>query len=326
MKISKKMAENILKKIEEYETIMVFRHDSPDFDALGSQFGVYYWLKENFKDKKIYAPGTSFTEVGRNLYPKNDVLDDKVFEKPFLALILDTSVSRRISDKRYEKASYIIKIDHHPNEERYGDINLVRDEAGAASEVIYALLRTRTFRKYKIPASSARYLYSGIVGDTGRFQYSSTSAHTMKCAAELYKYDFDPVKDVYYPLYNKPITDFEAIKTVMNNYHLSKHGVAYYILSIEDCKHLGIDSDDGKAYLYLFNYCDDIKVWCAFCQDYRTGNYRGSLRSRDVVVNEIASHYGGGGHKFAAGCRPKNMDEVNKVVSELDEEIVRRGL
>jgi len=321
MKIAKTMRENIRSLIEEYDTIMIFRHTSPDFDALGSQFGMYYWLKENYPNKTIYVPGTSFVEVGRNLFPDNDVVSDEAFKKPFLALILDTSVARRISDERYKLAAKIVKIDHHPMGERYGDINLVRPEAGAAAELVYTLLTTSTFKDLKMPDQAARYLYVGIVGDTGRFQYSSATAHTLKCAAELYNYNFNPQKDVYYPIYNKPLTDFEAIRTVMNNFKISKDGVAYYILNKEELARLHIDSDDAKAYLYLFNYCDEILIWCSFSEDERTGNYRASLRSRDITVNEVASHYGGGGHRVAAGARPKNLDEVYQLIEDLGKEI-----
>lgn len=327
MKIITKQAVEILDNIEKYDRIVVFRHESPDFDALGSQFGLVYWLQDNFPNKEIFAPGYSFTEVGKNLFPKNDeISDEKLKEKPFLALILDTSDSKRISDKRYVLADKIIKIDHHPFGENYGDINLVRTDAGAAAELIYALLRTKPFRKYPITDRSARYLYVGIVGDTGRFQYSNATSFTMKCASELVKYKFNPQKEVYYPIYNKPIEDFEAIRTVMNNFHVSPKGVAYYHLSIDDLKRLGIDSDDGKAYLYLFNYCDKILVWCAFCQDERTGNWRASLRSRDITVNAVAAKHNGGGHRVASGARPKNYEETLEVVKELDEVITNLGL
>src|SRR5574344_1511301 len=125
MKIITKQAVEILDNIEKYDRIVVFRHESPDFDALGSQFGLAYWLQDNFPNKEIFAPGYSFTEVGKNLFPKNDeISDEKLKEKPFLALILDTSDSKRISDKRYVLADKIIKIDHHPFGENYGYINL----------------------------------------------------------------------------------------------------------------------------------------------------------------------------------------------------------
>lgn len=326
MRIKTKISTAILKAIEEYDTIMIFRHTSPDFDALGSQFALLYWLRLNFPDKKIYVPGYSYTEVGRNLFPKNDVLKDEVFDQRFLAIILDTSNHRRISDERYKKAAYIIKIDHHPDGDAYGDINLVMPEAGAAAELLYTLFRTKAFRKYPIPDEVARYLYVGIVGDTGRFQYSAATAHTLKCAAELYQYDFDPQKDVYYPIYNKPLSDFEAVRTVMNNFRLSEDGVAYYILTQKELERLKIDADEGKAYLYLFNYCDEILVWCSFCEDKRRGDWRGSLRSRDVTVNEVASHFRGGGHRLAAGCRPKNRQEIKQCVAELGQEIKKMGV
>lgn len=322
MRIMTKLANEILENIKHYDRIVVFRHVSPDFDALGSQFGLTYWLQDNFPEKTIYAPGHSFTEVGKNLFPANDEVSDEELKKaPFLAIVVDTANSKRVSDERYTWADKIIKIDHHPQGEFYGDINLVKPEAGAAAELIYALLRTKPFKGYKIPDRSARYFYVGIVGDTGRFQYSNATSFTIRCASELVKYNFNPQKEVYYPIYNKPIEDFAAIRTVMNNYRLSPDGVAYYHLSSDELKELKLDSDDGKAYLYLFNYCDDILVWCAFCQDERSGDWRASLRSRDITVNEVAARHNGGGHRVAAGARPKTYEETLQMVEELGEVI-----
>ena len=107
----------------------------------------------------------------------------------------------------------------------------------------------------------------------------------------------------------------------MNNFHISEDGVAYYILTNEDLEHIKIDSDDAKSYLYLFNYCDEILVWCSFSEDIRSGNYRASIRSRDITINRVAARYGGGGHRVAAGARPKNLDEIYKLVADLGKEI-----
>ena len=324
MKIDTKISKQILNLIKEYDTILIFRHDSPDFDALGTQFGLYYFLKENFKDKRIYAPGLCNVEIAKNLYPINDKLSDDVINSKFLAIVCDTANTDRISDQNYAKADKIIKIDHHPNREPYGFINLVDEDQASCSEWMYQLLTSSPFKKYKISKECAKYFYSGIVGDTGRFEYNSTTSSTLEIASKLVKTGFDIVKDVYEPMYRKDISIFKSNQYVMNHYKISKNGVAYYILNKDELNELNLDPDNGKMFLSLFNYYDDIKVWCCFVEDSRKNNFRGSIRSRDIVINEVCAKFNGGGHKFASGLRVKNVDEVYKVVEELDKEVVKQ--
>ena len=102
MKLNKKLLEKILNKIEEYERIVVYRHVSPDFDALGSQLGLYHFLKHNFPTKEIYKVGFTNVEVGHNLFEEMDTLSDEFLkEKPFLAIVVDTATSKRVSDERF---------------------------------------------------------------------------------------------------------------------------------------------------------------------------------------------------------------------------------
>lgn len=325
MKILTKQAQEILDAILKYDRIVVFRHTSPDYDALGSQFGMVNWLKHNFPEKEILAPGFAFIDLAPDLYPKNDEISvEKYKEKPFLALVLDTATSKRVSDENYKLADMVIKIDHHPNIEKYGDINLVREGAGAASELITYLLQTKPFKKYKMNKEAAKFFFSGIVGDTGRFQFSSTSSNTMKMATELLKYGFNPFDDVYTPMYMKGIEDFERSKAVMNNYYISEHGVAYYILSKELLKELNMDSDEAKAYLGVFSFHEGINVWVCLAEDERENNYRGSVRSRKVIINKVCAKYGGGGHDVASGCRPQNKEDIENLIKDLDKEVVKQ--
>lgn len=326
MHLQKSKLETIINKIEEYNTIVVFRHQAPDFDALGTQFGLTNWLRTNFPNKRIYAVGTSNVVLGNNLFPDNDVVSDEELSKePYLSIVLDTSNASRISDERWNKGGYIIKIDHHPQGDNYGNLNLVRTSAAAASELVYAVISSKTFKKYKIDENAARFIMAGIVGDTGRFQFSSTTTYTLKAASELLKRNFNLQKDVYVPMYNKDLKDLEINKKILNNYGISKHGVAYYHLSSETLKELGLDSDEGKAYLHLFATYDQILVWCAFCQDERSNTWRGSLRSRDIVINKIAGNHNGGGHACASGCRMDTYEETLQVVEELDKYLEELG-
>ena len=201
----------LLAKIEEFNTIIVFRHDSPDFDALGSQWGLYHFLKDNFPKKRILVTGDSNAEVGHNLFPKDKLLSEAAIKKePFLALVLDTATGDRVSDKRYTQAAYVIRIDHHPSERPYGDLVFCDTDAAAVGELLYRLLTTPTFKKYKLNKEAARFLCVAIVGDTGGFENSNTGSSTLIAVGELLARGFRLAEDVYQPMFSKTIADFEA--------------------------------------------------------------------------------------------------------------------
>lgn len=321
-KIQTKITEEILKMIEKYSTILVFRHDSPDYDALGSQFGMVEFLKENFKNKTILAPGFSNVILAPGLYPNNDVIGEEIYNSKFLAIILDTGNTKRISDQNYKKADYIIKIDHHPNVEPYGVINLVDEDASACSELLYRILTSKTFKKYKMNDLAKKYFFSAIVGDTGRFQFSNTSSTTLGICSNLLKGKFDLTNDVYFPMYKKSIKEMKAMQYVLNNYKISEHGVAYYYLDSKVLKEFGLDCDEAKIFLSLFSSYEEIKIWVSLSEDDRKNNIRGSVRSRNIPINDVCANYNGGGHANAAGTRMDTYEECMKLIDDLDKKIM----
>ncbi|MFA6936090.1 MAG: bifunctional oligoribonuclease/PAP phosphatase NrnA [Bacilli bacterium] len=327
MRLQKNKIEELINKIEQYDSIAIFRHEAPDFDALGSQNGLYFWLKNNFPNKKFFVLGDSNSEVGKNLFPNYSIIsDEELFSKPFLGILLDTSDQKRISDKRFLKADYKIKIDHHPADEHFADLEIINTDFSAVGELLYAILTNKIIsKKYKFNTECAKYLYVAIAGDTSRFQNSNTTYYTFVAAAGLLKQKFDLMKDVYMPMYNRTIKDLEIEKRVMSKYKISKGGnVAYYHLEKSDLEEFDIDSDDAKKYLSLFTFCDEIKVWVCFAYDSRKENYRVSIRSRDVIVNKVANKYAGGGHKFASGARAKDYEETLNIIKDLDQEIINQ--
>lgn len=311
-----KVYEEILNKINAYKRIIIFRHEMPDFDALGSQFGFYTWLKDNFNDKEIYITGCDHVTFTPRLYPHIEPLDDEVFESDFLALVLDTGNTKRIDDKRYSKAKEIIKFDHHPNLEPYANINLVHDELSSCGELI-ADFMFEYEDKYKISADCAKYLYSAIVGDSGRFLFSSTSPETLRISARLMEKGFDASLDVYLKMYQKTHHDLEIMKHVLNSCVFLDNGVAYYILKDEDLKMLGIPTERGKENLSLMSNLEDIEVWMSITENKEKNEFKVSIRSKRYPINDIANKYQGGGHDLASGATLNTLDELEPLISDL---------
>ena len=179
-----KDAHRIESAIKRYNRIAIFRHIMPDYDALGSQMGLATWLKDNFPEKEIVVLGDNHVTFTPRLYPEMDNLSESWFQEPFLGIVLDVNSPSRIADPRYKKAKFKIIIDHHPAEAKNANIQVVKTEAAAATENILAILFN--FKgKYVLSKEAATYFYSALVGDSGRFQYSSTSKLTFGCASDL---------------------------------------------------------------------------------------------------------------------------------------------
>src|SRR5690625_5388523 len=108
-----------------------------------------------------------------------------------LIIVCETENTERINDQRYHLGDKIIKIDHHPNVDPYGDIEWIDTSVSSTSEMIYTFYLTLKEEGLKMNDDAARLIYAGIVGDTGRFLFPSTSNTTFKYAAELVTYDFN---------------------------------------------------------------------------------------------------------------------------------------
>lgn len=318
VKSSAKDIKKVLALIKKYDRIVLFRHTMPDFDALGTQLGFYTWLKDNFKDKDVHIVGENHVTFTPRLYPEMEVLSDEFFdEKPFLAIVCDCGDSKRISDQRALKGETIVKIDHHPNKEPYGNINIVYDELASCSELVVNILLSFG-SKYVISQEAAKYFYGAIVGDSGRFLFNSTSTHTFEIANQLISTGFDLSKDVYQKMYVKQIDDLKVTAYVLGHFKVSKAGVAYYVLPFDIQQKLKITPERGKENVNVFSNIDGIEVWCSITENPPANNWKVSIRSKEFAINGVAAHYNGGGHDQASGCEIASLDELPALIKELD--------
>ncbi|MGI6714274.1 MAG: DHH family phosphoesterase [Bacilli bacterium] len=308
---------SIYRAIKQFDRIAIFTHITPDFDALGSQFGLYTWLQDNFPEKDIRVLGSNHPTYTPHLYPSIPELDDQWFEKPFLAIVVDTSTSDRVSDQRFQQATIIIKIDHHPPVDQYGDINLVDTELVAAAEAVTNLIVYRN-TKFSLSKEAAIYLYSGIAGDSRRFLYQDTTIYTFANVTELLKTGFNLTTDVYNKMYVETLQDLALRAHILTHYRLTDHGVAYYILDDETLKEFERTTDQGKEFVNIFNGIEGVNAWFSASEDRQRGIYKVSLRSKDTPINQVATKYRGGGHAQASGATLHSREEIDLLVADLD--------
>ena len=137
------MYEKILNKINEFENIAIFRHAKPDGDCMFSSMALYYFLKDNF-NKKIKLGG--FDKF--DLLSKNDKISDNFIQNA-LIFVLDTATDNRIDDFRAMAGKYIIKIDHHPGNNDFGDLNIVNPECSSTCELLADIFLSKKFKDFK---------------------------------------------------------------------------------------------------------------------------------------------------------------------------------
>ena len=305
--------EEILEKIKKYQKIIIHRHQRPDPDAIGSQTGLAEILKVSFPTKEIFMVGKKipgFAWIG-----EMDEIDNEVFDDA-LVIVTDTANAPRIDDRRFDQGDMLIKIDHHPNDEPYGDIMLVKTEASSCSEIIYDF-----YHHFKdeltLPQNAAHALLAGIIGDTGRYLYPATTAHTMKVAAALMELGADNSKigqqENEMPL---PVARLSAY--VYENLEIMSHGAAYLILTTEILDKFDLKDSGTSGIVPLPGQISDLVSWAIFVQQ-DDKSYRVRLRSKGEPINEIAKLHDGGGHPLASGAKAKDDEEVKEIITQLDQ-------
>ena len=317
-KTHQKEYRNIVNAIKRYDRIAIFRHNTPDFDALGSQLGLYHWIKDNFPNKEVIYTGDNHVVYEGRVFPSMMKVNAKWFDEPFLAIMVDVANTPRISDPRYKKAKYKIRIDHHPEIEHWGRIKLIDTSFVACAEILASMF-IYLEKKYVLSKETARNLFIGIDGDSGGFKYQHTSAHTFAIASHLIDKGLD-VTEINQTMFHKQMNELELKKYALNNYKLSPHGVAYYIVTDELQKSLKIETEQGKECLALFQNTEGINCWMSVTEDTTDPHFRWrvSVRSNTTPINETCSHFGGGGHPNASGARLKKIEELPLLVAELD--------
>ena len=304
---------DILVQIKKYDTIIIHRHQRPDPDAYGSQVGLAEIIRASFPKKKVYQVGEMVSRF--DWLVSQDEIEDSVYNDA-LVIVTDTANRPRVDDERYTKGKYLIKIDHHPNDDVYGDICWVNTQASSCSEIIYDFYAACQ-AELTLPASAARVLYAGIVGDTGRFMYDATTPHTLRVAAALVETGIDAAQlNRKLDSISEPLARLSAY--VLENMVVTKHKAAYVILTREIMAKYNL-SDGGTAPVVpLLGKLEEVVCWTVFVEQ-ENHSYRLRIRSKGPVINELAKEYHGGGHPLASGAMLKDASAIETYVEKLDQ-------
>ena len=306
------MEKKLLELISEYDTIIIHRHSRPDGDALGSQLGLKRALLDNFSNKKVYAVGDK--SVRYSFIGEIDEISDETY-RGALVFILDSSETSLVSDLRYQKGEKIIKIDHHIKRESFGDLEIVDESFESCCGLVADLLIKMNM---KISKEAATCLYTGMVTDSGRFRFDSTTPKTFTIASKLLESNID-ILDIYNNLY---LDDFEMVvlraKYVLK-IKFTEHNVAYIKTTSEELEELNTDFFTvSRSMVNTMAGIKNVDIWVNFTEDKDTGIIV-EIRSNKYNINPIAVKYGGGGHAKASGTTVASFEEADNLLKELDD-------
>ncbi len=310
---------NLQAILEGASTIAVSGHVRPDGDCVGSTTGLYEYIRTWYpqKDVDLYLEPVPHTFDFLKVVPqiRHEIKEDKNYDVFF---ILDCSDPGRLgfSEKITDRAARTVCIDHHISNQAYADENYIEPEGSSTSELIYNLLE-----KEKITKDIAESLYTGIVHDTGVFQFSCTAPSTMTAAAELMKKGIDFTTIIEDTFYSKTYVQNQILGRALLESILFMDGKC--IVSVVTKKMMDFY---GVLPKHLDGIVNQLRVTTGvevaiFLYELEKGEFKVSLRANgDTDVSKVAGFFGGGGHKKAAGFSFKGTshDIINNLAVQLE--------
>ena len=308
------MKKEIYKKIKEYKKIVLARHVGADPDALGSTLGLKDIILNTFKDKEVYAVGvysSKFKFMGKT----DDI--SKVDISDALLIVLDTPNIVRIDGvDDINEFSYVIKIDHHPLIDDFGDIQWIEEDASSVCQMLIELVYDT---RLKMCPEGAKKLFMGVVSDTNRFLFDYTSPKTFNLVYKLVNDTKIEFTKLYDDLYERPLSEVRLQGYIEQNMKVSIDGFAYIKLTDEILKKFGVDAASSGNIVNSLNNIKEILVWVIFTEDKKNDVIRVNARSRGPVISKVLEKYGGGGHALASGARLKEEKEIKNIIKDLEE-------
>jgi bifunctional oligoribonuclease and PAP phosphatase NrnA len=300
----------IRQKISEYKSIIITSHVHPDGDAMGSVFGLAELIRTEFPGTSVHCTGElKASMIGRLAM---DEVEAQTFSHA-LVIVIDTANTPRIAEERWESGAYIIKIDHHPLQDTFGDLVWVDTAYASCCEMVADLMREWGGSTTKL---GAELILHGIITDTGRFRYPSVTSRTLLCAAKLLSYGVD-LQTIYAELYTESLEETRFRGFILENFEIRKGLVAYMKFPSAIFQQMGVKPRAALRSVNLLSTIAGVATWVFFVEEEE--NIRVELRSNGPAVNTVAARFGGGGHDKAAGARIESWAIADEMISDLYE-------
>ena len=297
-------------------------HMRPDGDCTGSCLGLYLYIKKNHPQMEVdvYLEDIpkAFDLLKGGEAIKGQVNESDVYD---LFISLDCGDEERLgfSLPLFKNAKSTLCIDHHISNTGFADENIIIPTASSTCELVYTLMDSTL-----IDVDIATALFTGIAHDTGIFRFDSTSPQTMMIAADLLSKGIKGNEIIDTTFYEKTFVQTKITGLALYQSELLLDGrIIVSSLSADDMSKFEATTQDLEGIVSQMWMTKDIAV-ALFLYELEDGSYKVSLRSGDVVdVSLVATHFGGGGHKKAAGCsvKPPVFSAIESIIAEIKKQL-----
>ena len=312
---------NLDKILEGVTSVGISGHVRPDGDCVGSTLAVYNYIRTYYPQISVHIYLELIPDVFTFLQNADCISHDFHEDKQFdLFISLDCGDLGRLGEAvgYFKNAKRTLCIDHHVSNLAFADENYIIPDASSTCELVYDVMDSN-----KITKEIAECLYTGMVHDTGVFQYSCTSSKTMNVAGILMEKGIEYSKIIDETFYEKTYKQNRILgKALLDSklYFGGKCILTY--LTKETMQEFGCTTRDLEGIVNQLRVTKDTLV-AAFLHENTDGSYKVSLRANgDFNVAELAMCFGGGGHVRAAGCTMEG--DIADIVLRLTEAIACR--
>jgi phosphoesterase RecJ-like protein len=300
-RFAKEFAE-IAALVETSRRFLLFGHVDPDGDCIGSMLALAAFLRGKGKEVACFTPG-DMAEIYLQLPLVKLFMraEDLPSYKPDMIFALDSPTTARTADLVMHGSGVpVVNIDHHPTNERYGDVNVVDDRASAAAILVYRFLAAAA--PERITPEMADYLYLGVLMDTGGFRFRNTNAEALATAARFVELGARAHELAHDFIYVKKLGTLKLLARALDDLEVHGDGrIAAMRISRGMLAAAGAAMSDTEGFVDYAASIDDVELAALF-REVGESEIRVSLRSRnDYDVASLAEKFGGGGHRNAAG-------------------------
>lgn len=307
------------------ESFLVVSHVQPDGDAISSTV-VVGWLLQKLGKSAVLINEDELPSRLSYLYQFDSIINYKLAppEQTYDAIIaIDCADYRRIGEVSgsFAPEAKLLNIDHHPTNNGFGAVNVIRAEAAATVEILFDLIERAGI---SLDLDCATAIYTGLLTDTGGFRYSNTSPRVMEIASRLLAVGVSGNELADHLLEKMTMAKLKLLQIALNRLEFTDNlEIGWVFIGKDDLRDTGAVSEDLEGIVNYALNVDGVEVGILF-KETEDGAVKASLRSAGKAnVAAIAQSFGGGGHVRAAGCRLEGplSDAISHLV-----EAVRKAL
>ena len=293
--------DEVLEEIKKAQKIVILTHESPDGDAVASSLSVMHAVSQLGKKAEVIIP--EYSKCFNFLPGAEEIITESEEKNYDLAISVDCSdLKRLVGAKEYfETAKKTIQIDHHSVNAMFADLNYVDPVAPACCQVLIAMFE---YYGVEITKDIATCILTGIITDTGGFQWGGVTPETFEFAAELIRKDAKIKEICRKILRNKTKAHCELERIIYNRMEFFEDGkISLTYLTLEDYEKVNAQMGDDEGLVDILRDIEGVEVAVLLKEKAGMNGFKGSLRSNETVnVSDICLLFGGGGHAGAAGC------------------------